>query len=87
MATDGGLKGNRAFTISLIVESGLEPVLSRLARMECHKIAVEKCSSSSVDKVSPNSELLHLIQVKLDDNLDNRSRQKDRQILLVASEK
>ena len=74
MAIDGGLKGNRAFTTSLIVESGLEPILSRLVRMVRHKIAVEKCTSSSVDKVSPNSELLHLIQVKLDDNLDNLSR-------------
>ena len=82
MAIDGGLKGNRASTISLIVESGLETVLSRLVRMVYHKIAVEKCSSSSVDKVSPNSELLHLIQVKLDDNLDNLSIQKAHEFLL-----
>ena len=59
MATDGGSKGNRRFMTSLRVVNGHVPVQFRLVKMEHLKVAAEKCSLSSVEKVSHNSEMLH----------------------------
>ena len=58
MVTDGGSKGNRRFMTSLRVVNGRVPVQFRLEKMVYHRVAAEKCSLSSVEKVSHNSEQL-----------------------------
>ena len=70
MATDGGLKGNRRFMTSLRVVNGHVQVQFRVAKMVYHKEAAEKCSLSSVEKASLNSEML----------LQNKVRSNDRWI-------